>query len=76
MYAMAYDETEATCIVVDGKIIVCDHDTSDLFDSGLTHSFIAPHFAMTIGGRLKQLHVVLAIVTLVGRRAVCDLFYP
>lgn len=63
---MAYDETETTRIVFDGKIVVCDHDTSDLFDSGLTHSITAPQFFMIIGGRLEQLWVVISLTTLIG----------
>lgn len=66
MYAMAYDEAEATGIMVEGKIVVVDHDTSDLFDSGLTYSIIAPHFVIIIGGRLEQLRVVLSLTTLIG----------
>ena len=38
---MAYDEAEAACIVVEGQIVVCDHDTRDLFEiASLLNSFV------------------------------------
>ena len=72
---MTNEEAEAVDTVVEGKLFVCDHEARVLFDSGSTHSFIAPHFTMTIGSRPEQLLVVIRIVTLVGRRVVCDMVY-
>ena len=71
VYALDHGEAEAAGNVVEGKLIVCDHEGRALFDPGSTHSFIALHFVFVIGTRPKQLQVVLIVTTPVGRKVLC-----
>lgn len=75
MYALDHEEAEAAGNVVEGKLIVSDHEAKALFDLGSTHSFIARHFPIVIGGKPKQLQVVLIVTTLVGRKVLHEMFY-
>ena len=71
VYALNHEETKAADNVVELKLTVFDHEARALFNSGSTHSFIAPHFAIVIGVDPEQLKVALAVTTVVGRKVVC-----
>lgn len=60
---------------VECKLVVCDHEFRVSFDLRPTHSYIAPHFAVVIGGRPKRLRFVLTVTTPRGKKEACEVCF-
>lgn len=75
MYAMTHEDVEEAGNEVECKLVVCDHEARVLFDPGPTHLYIAPHFAVVIRGRPKQLWFVLTVTTPGGKKEVHEAYF-
>ena len=75
MYAMTHEDAEEVGNEEKRKLIVCEHEPRVLFDPGPTHSDIAPHFAIVIGGRPKLSWFVLTVTIPGGKKEVCEAYF-
>lgn len=51
----------ATCYGIVGTLSICGHLAHVLFDSGLTHSFVAPYFASKLASNPELLGYILFV---------------
>ena len=75
-YAVNKKQEEVATIVVEGTILVDNRPAIALFDSGSTHSFVAPSFYYDIHERVMQLPYNFIVTTPLGKRVVCELYIP
>ena len=52
--------------VIAGTVFICSVDARVLFDSGATHSFVAPHLASRLGRQEDSLEIPLLVATPMG----------
>ena len=59
-------DAQALNVVVTSTLTICSKQVVVLFDSGATHSFVSPSFALCLDMRLDVLNSPLTMLTLVG----------
>ena len=59
-------DTQASNAVVTGTLTICSRKVVVLFDSGATHSFVSPSFALYLDMRFNVLNDPLTVLTPVG----------
>ena len=59
-------DAQASNAVVIGTLTICSKQTVILFDSGATHSFVSPSFALCLDMRFDVLNSLLTVLNPVG----------
>ena len=60
-------DAQASNAVMTGTLTICSRQAVVLFDSGATHSFVSPSFALCLDMRFDVLNSLLTVLTLVRR---------
>ena len=60
-------DAQASNTVVTGTLTICSKQALVLFDSGATHSFVSPSFALCLDMRFDVLKSPLTVLTPIGR---------
>ena len=58
-----------------GTLTICSRQALILFDSGATHSFVSPYFALYLDMRFDVLDSPLIVITLVGEVYLINRFF-
>ena len=75
VYALTHQDAEASGSIIKGIITLCGMPASVLIDSGSTHSFISPCFAMKLHKNRETMNNALMVVTPVGNSLIVDQIY-
>ena len=59
-------DAQASNAVVTGTLTICSRQAVVLFNSGATHSFVSPSFALCLEMKFDVLNSPLIVLTLVG----------
>ena len=59
-------DAQASNVVVTGTLTICSMQAVVLFDSGATHSFVSPSFALCLDIRFNVLNSLLTMLTPIG----------
>ena len=75
-YGVNREQADAATNVVEGTILVDGRHAIALFDPGSTHSFVAPSFCYDMQDWVMQLPYDFIVSTPLGKRVVCELYFP
>ena len=67
-------DAQASNTVVTGTLTICSKQALVLFDSGVTHSFVSPYFALCLDMKFDVLDSPLTVLTLVGEMYLINRF--
>ena len=67
-------DVQASNAVMRGTLTICSRQTLVLFDSGATHFFVSPSFALCLDMRIDVLNSSLAVLTPVGEVYLINMF--